>query len=193
MNRQELKEIIEFIKETDKLKSVHRKTYLSQENRFEDSTQHSWHLALLVILIKDHLSSDLDYTKMLEMAIIHDLVEIYAGDTYTFDEEANKSKVQREKEAAKKLFAKLPEKLQFQFDELNTEYVSRNSSEAQHISALNKLIPKIQNKITNYRAWRENNLSREKLDDSFTKYCEFNEEIKLLSEVMKEDIKDYQN
>lgn len=191
MKKEELRQILEFMKETDKLKSVQRKTYLSQEDRFEDAAQHSWHLALFTILLKNQFSNELDYTKMLEMAIMHDLVEVYAGDTYAFDEVKNLDKQEREEVAAEKLFTQLPEEVRNKFIELNNEYMQKQSSEAQHVSALNKLIPKIQNKITNYKAWKDNNLSREKLNESFTKYCEFNEKIKQLSEIIREDIKDY--
>lgn len=192
MNDNELKKIIEFMKETDKLKSIYRRTKLSQEDRFEDGAQHSWHTALFVMLLKDHLNSNLDYTKLLEMAIMHDLVEIYSGDVFAFDEENQIKKFNEEKESAKKLFGLLPESLNTKFHNLNDEYTNRKTPESQHLSAINKTIPTIQNKITNYYSWRKYNISSSRLNTFFNTHCEINAEFEQLIKIIKEDIKDFE-
>jgi len=193
MNDTELKQVIEFMKETDKLKSVYRRTKLSQEDRFEDGAQHSWHTALFAILLKDHLKDNIDYTKFLEMAIIHDLVEIYSGDVFAFDEENQFKKFNEEKESAKKLFELLPKELNLKFHSLNDEYMNRETTESIYLSAINKTIPSIQNKITNYYSWKEFNISNTRLEEFFKVHCEIDSNFKQLIKIIKEDIKDFKN
>lgn len=180
--------IIEFMKETDKFKTTYRKTDLSQDlNRYEDDAQHSWHLALWIILLKDHFSSSLDYAKMLELALTHDLVEIYAGDTFAYDQKAIESKKERESIAAQKLFSQLPKNLQKRFHSLNDEFIKQESFEAKHVSALDILTPKILNILTNFKTWKEEDVPYDKVKAKVDKFCKFNEEIRKISEILMKE------
>lgn len=93
MKKQErLKRQMEFIIEADKVKNIFRQTYLADGKRKENDAEHSWHLALAAVLLKEHMEEEADITKVMMMVLIHDLVEIDAGDTYAYDDEAAKSK-----------------------------------------------------------------------------------------------------
>ena len=101
---------IRFILETDRLKSVYRQTYITDVSRRENSAEHSWHLALMAILFRDAANvPDLDLLKVVKMLLIHDIVEIDAGDTFAYDEQGHADKAERENAAAERIFGLLPE------------------------------------------------------------------------------------
>src|SRR3989338_476599 len=96
--------ILSFLKEIEKFKLIERRVYCSDLKRKESDAEHSWHLAMFIILFEKDIAKNLDIAKMLKMALIHDLVEIYAGDTFAFDKEGQKTKKERELMAGQKLF-----------------------------------------------------------------------------------------
>ena len=100
-----LKKQMEFILELDKLKKIQRQTYLRDESRQENDAEHSWHLALMAILLSEYANEPVDTLKVIEMVLIHDAVEIDAGDTYAYDEKGNESKREREEKAANRIFS----------------------------------------------------------------------------------------
>ena len=104
-----LKKQFEFLQEIDKEKNIFRQTYLADGNRKENDAEHSWHMAMMVLLMAEHSNEDIDVLRTLSMVLVHDLVEIYAGDTYAYDTAGNESKRARELEAAERLFNILPE------------------------------------------------------------------------------------
>src|SRR5690606_1364774 len=107
MNR--LEEQLAFILEIDKLKSVMRRSYLVDGSRFENTAEHSWHFALMATILIEHADDPhLDQNRVMRMALVHDLVEIDAGDTYCYDEKAHDDKAEREIQAAKRIFGLLP-------------------------------------------------------------------------------------
>lgn len=103
-----LKQQIQFIVEVDKVKNIFRQTYLADANRKENDAEHSWHLALMAVLLKDYMKEEIDLAKVMIMVLIHDLVEIDAGDTYAYDESGAATKREREEKAADRIFGLLP-------------------------------------------------------------------------------------
>ena len=104
-----LEKQMEFILEVDKVKKIVRQTYLSDASRKENDAEHSWHLALMAVLLKEYSNEDVDLAKVIPMVLIHDLVEIDAGDTYAYDEAGAKTKQERETKAADRIFGLLPD------------------------------------------------------------------------------------
>src|SRR5699024_12162227 len=113
-----LKKQMEFIVEVDKVKKIIRQTYLADSSRKENDAEHSWHLALMAVLLQEYSNQKVDLAKVITMVLIHDIVEIDAGDTYAYDAEGNKSKRRREEKAADRLFGMLPEDQGRKFREL---------------------------------------------------------------------------
>ena len=99
---------LNFIKEIDKMKNVLRMTLVSESVRRENDAEHSWHLAMMALLLEEYAARPVDITHVLKMTLVHDLVEIYAGDTFAYDIQGNKDKEDRENKAAQKLFSQLP-------------------------------------------------------------------------------------
>ena len=104
-----LEKQMEFILEVDKVKKIVRQTYLSDASRKENDAEHSWHLALMAVLLKEYSNEDVDLAKVIPMVLIHDLVEIDAGDTYAYDEAGKATQREREVKAADRIFSILPE------------------------------------------------------------------------------------
>lgn len=153
--------IIDFLKEIEKLKLIERKVFLSDKKRFENDAEHSWHLAMFIILFEKDLPQNLDIKKMLKMALIHDLVEIYAGDTFFFDKEGHKTKKEREEKAAKKLFKKLPEELEKEFHDLFSEHEAAKTKESKFVKSFDQLQPMLQNIISGGYGWKLNHTTEE--------------------------------
>ena len=108
MNEERLKKQFAFIEEIDKEKNVFRQTYLADGKRKENDAEHSWHLAVMAMLMCEHANEDIDVYRTMSMVLIHDLIEIDAGDTYAYDAQGNKTKREREIKAADRLFNILP-------------------------------------------------------------------------------------
>ncbi|PQV62736.1 putative hydrolases of HD superfamily [Abditibacterium utsteinense] len=144
--------------EADRLKSIARRTYISDNSRRENSAEHSWHFALGVLLLREY-GSEIDTFRALQMAIIHDLVEIDAGDTFAYDTAGLASKTERENAAADRLFGMLPDDQKTEFRALWQEFESNESAEAKFALAIDRLCPILLNYTTGGRAWRENGVS----------------------------------
>ena len=104
-----LQKQLEFILEIDKEKNILRQTHLSEHGRRENDAEHAWHMAIMVFLLKEYSNQEIDVMRTMQLCLIHDLVEIYAGDTYAYDEEGKKSQKEREAKAEEKLFSMLPD------------------------------------------------------------------------------------
>ena len=184
---QRRQKIIKFLKEMDKLKSINRVIDLLHSNRRESTAEHSWHLAMMIITLKDELPEELNYSKMLEIALTHDLVEIYAGDTFTFDKKAREGKKEREEKAADQLFKILPEDLEQKFHKLFQEYEARKTKEAQIVYSLDKIHPVMQNLLSNGRTWKEYKITSEELDENKRPKMKYNIEIYNLYETFLDE------
>jgi putative hydrolase of HD superfamily len=150
----DLAKIIGFMKEAEKFKTCLRTCRTTALDRAESDAEHSWHLALFLLLLRDRLQG-LDFEKLLSLALIHDLPEIYAGDTNPYRDDSS-TKDRDEKKAAEKLFDLLPGAESKGMDRLFREYADQSSPEARTVKALDKLMPLIQNLCTNkeYSSYR---------------------------------------
>jgi putative hydrolase of HD superfamily len=149
---------IRFLIEADRLKLVSRRSYTSDGTRRENSAEHSWHFALGVLLMREY-GGEFDVFRAMQMAIIHDLVEIDAGDTFVYDNVHQESKVERENAAADRLFGLLPDDLNAEFRAVWEEFERGESAEARFALAIDRLCPVLLNYTTQGRAWRENDVS----------------------------------
>jgi len=150
-----LTQIIDFCKEIDKEKNIIRHTYLSDGKRLENDAEHGWHLAVMALLLSEYANEKLDLLKVVSIVLIHDLVEIYAGDTFAYDEEGKKSQRERECAAADKLYSLLPEDLGKKFRGLWDEFEAFETSEAKFAHTLDNFQPLLLQSATDGRAWRE--------------------------------------
>ena len=150
---------INFLKEVDKLKNIIRRNYLCDGNRFENTAEHCWHLALMVMTLAEHANNEIDILKTILMLLIHDLVEIDAGDTYCYDSTENETKAKREEEAANRIFSLLPLDQQQVYHQLWREFEERETPESQFANAVDRLMPLIQNVETGGKTWQKNHIS----------------------------------
>jgi len=158
MDPQRLEQQIRFGVLLDKLKSVQRRTWLVDRSRREDAAGHSWHLAALCMLLAEYADSPLDLCRVLQMAIVHDVVEVEAGDTYVYDNEAAADKPERERQAADRLFGLLPADQAQHWRTLWEEFEALQTPEARFVAAVDRLQPILINYHTDGAAWREHHI-----------------------------------
>jgi len=155
-----------FLREVDKLKTVSRRTLLMDGSRYENDAEHSWHLAVMAVLLKEHGNVPaMDLARVLKMVLIHDIVEIDAGDTYCYDEKGNVDKLARERVAAKRIFGILPGDQQVELRTLWEEFEERVTPEAQFAAALDRIQPLIHNYYTQGVVWRNYGVTSAKVRD----------------------------
>ncbi len=150
-----LKKQMEFILEVDKLKKIGRQTYISDATRKENDAEHSWHLALMAVLLAEHASEKVDVLKVMTMVLIHDIVEIDAGDTYAYDETGKTTQKDRENLAADRIFNILPKEQAEYMRGLWDEFEACESPEARFARTLDNAQPIMLNDATDGLAWRE--------------------------------------
>jgi putative hydrolase of HD superfamily len=150
---------IEFILEADKLKHTLRRTVLMDRSRRENSAEHSWHIALTVLVLSEYAKDkNIDFFRILKMLLIHDLVEIDAGDTYCYDDRGREDQAQREEIAADRIFNILPEDQAKSLRELWDEFDARITYESRFANALDRLQPFLHNFFTEGQTWQENDV-----------------------------------
>ncbi|EGR0698543.1 HD domain-containing protein [Vibrio parahaemolyticus] len=148
--------------ELDKLKSVLRRTRVkSAEGRLENSGEHSWHVALMAVLMEEHANAPVDICRVMKMLLIHDVVEIDAGDTFVYDTVATKEQAEKEIKAAERLFGMLPTEQGQELLALWQEFEAAQSDDAKYAKALDRLIPMLLNYHNNGQSWKENSVTRE--------------------------------
>ncbi|ELA8062779.1 HD domain-containing protein [Vibrio parahaemolyticus] len=148
--------------ELDKLKSVLRRTRVkSAEGRLENSGEHSWHVALMAVLMEEHANAPVDICRVMKMLLIHDVVEIDAGDTFIYDTAASKEQAEKEIKAAERLFGMLPTEQGQELLALWQEFEAAQSDDAKYAKALDRLIPMLLNYHNNGQSWKENSVTRE--------------------------------
>lgn len=158
-----LEQQMEFILEVDKLKQITRQSYILGADRKETDTDHSWHLALMCALLSEHANEKIDVAKTMVMVLIHDIVEIDAGDTYAYDTEGNKTKREREVRAAERIFGILPEDQARYLRELWEEFEAMETPEAKFANTLDKVQPIMLNDATGGLAWREHEVKESQI------------------------------
>lgn len=148
--------------ELDQLKSVLRRTRVkSAEGRLENSAEHSWHVALMAILMEEHANEPVDVARVVKMLLLHDIVEIDAGDTFVYDAVASAEQEEKELAAAKRLFGMLPEEQGRALFELWLEFEAAESADAKFAKALDRLIPMLLNYHNDGQSWQEHCVTRE--------------------------------
>lgn len=151
---------LEFIIEIDKLKQIYRRTYLMDKSRPENDAEHSWHLAVMMLLLGEHAAEKpLDTFRILKMLLIHDIVEIDAGDTYIYDDRATEDKSAREQQAADRLFGLLPDDQAQELRQLWEEFEQRNTPEATFAAALDRFQPILHNYHTQGMSWKKHGVN----------------------------------
>lgn len=153
-----LKQQLEFVLEIDKEKNIFRQTHLSGQGRNENDAEHAWHMAIMTILLSEYANEEIDVLKTVTMLLIHDIVEIDAGDTYAYDEEAKKTQRQREQKAAERIFGMLPEDQGKKMKDLWEEFETCESKEARFARTMDNLQPIMLNDATDGKAWEEHNV-----------------------------------
>jgi putative hydrolase of HD superfamily len=160
--RERLNDQISFILEIDKLKKIYRQSLLTDGSREENDAEHSWHLAIMAIVLSEHANDhQLDILKVLKMVLIHDIVEIDAGDTFIYDTKGNSSKAEREKKAAERIFGFLPKDQAQEFRNLWEEFETRETSEAKFAAVLDRLEPLLLNSKTEGHTWKKFSIKSE--------------------------------
>lgn len=145
---------VSFLMEIDKLKAIIRQSPIINENRKENDAEHSWHLATMAIFLKEYAADpDVDILQAVKMVLIHDIVEIDAGDTFVYDIAANVDKREREVRAAERLFNLLPADQAVEIRALWEEFEERKTSESRYANALDRLHPMMMNYMSHGRGW----------------------------------------
>lgn len=150
-----LDKIFDFIKEIDKEKFIKRQTYLSDGKTKENDAEHAWHMAIMTILLSEYANEKIDVLKTVSMILIHDIVEIDAGDTYAYDEEAKKTQKEREEKAAKRIFGLLPKDLEEKFLILWQEFEEGKTKEAKFAHTMDNIQPCMLNALIEGESWKE--------------------------------------
>ena len=154
MDVNRLEQQMRFLVEVDKMKSVYRRTILIDKTRRESDAEHSWHFALMAMLLAEYADPEkVDCARVIRMALVHDLIEIYAGDPFAYDVQGNQDKRQRETEAADKLFALLPEDQAAEIRALWEEFDAMETPDAQYAAAIDRLQPFLNNYLTQGHTW----------------------------------------
>ena len=151
---------IQFLLEIDRLKQITRRTLIADGSRRENDAEHSWHLALFAVVLAEHGPAELDLARVIKMVLVHDLVEIDAGDTYCYDPAACATQRDREVAAAERIFALLPPDQRDELRELWEEFEAKDTAESRFAAALDRLQPVLLNCHTQGRAWLEHGVTR---------------------------------
>jgi len=146
---------INFIKEIDKVKYIQRKTKLFDSDRNENDAEHSWHLAMMTIVLAEHADAPIDVLKVLKMVLIHDIVEIDAGDTFIYDTAKNHSNTDEERLAANRIFGMLPKEQADEFIAVWEEFENGETNEAKFARSMDRLEPLLQNTSNKGGTWAE--------------------------------------
>ncbi|MFA5576640.1 MAG: HD domain-containing protein [Tissierellaceae bacterium] len=161
MTRERLLKDIEFIVELDKMKSILRQTSLIERDQREDDAQHSWHISVMAMVLGEYSNKELDIGRVIKMLLTHDLIEIYAGDTFCYDKEANKSKRERELAGADKVFGILAEDKARELRALWDEFEEAKTPEAIFAASMDRLQPMLNNYHNNGGTWGKFNVAKE--------------------------------
>lgn len=165
MQPENLLKQVAFIKEIDKLKYIQRKTKLFNSNRHENDAEHSWHLAMMTIVLAEHSDKPIDVLKVVKMVLIHDIVEIDAGDTFIYDAVKNHTNTDEELIAAKRIFGLLPPAQAEEFIAVWKEFEDGITDEAKFARSMDRFEPLLQNTSNNGGTWVEFNVPYQKVYD----------------------------
>ncbi len=158
-----LRKQLAFVLEIDKEKNIFRQTHLSGHGRNENDAEHAWHMAIMAYLLQEYANEEVDIAKVMLMCLIHDIVEIDAGDTYAYDEEALKTQREREEKAKQRIFSLLPEDQKEELTALFDEFEACESAESKYAHAMDNLQPLLLNDSNQGSDWKEHDVSAQKV------------------------------
>lgn len=174
-----LNEQLRFTAEIDKMTSVLRQTLLIDKSRRENDAEHSWHISVMAMLFEEYALEKPDINHAVEMTLVHDLVEIYAGDTFAYDTAGNESKKQREMEAANRLFSLLPSEQGEKIKALWMEFDANETVDSKYANCLDCIQPFLHNTLTEGHTWKNSNprVRREQVEKRTKKIKDFMPEV----------------
>lgn len=150
---------IDFLLEIDRLKSVYRRNYISDGTKRENDAEHSWYFAMAALLLSEYSNLKIDVNKVIRMALIHDIVEIDAGDTFIYDEIAKKRQKEREAKAAERIFSILPDDQKDYYSALWSEFEDNMTEESRFARAIDRVVAILLNYKSDGKAWKENKIA----------------------------------
>ncbi|NLV76191.1 MAG: HD domain-containing protein [Tissierellia bacterium] len=160
MTSERLLKDIEFIVELDKMKTILRQTTLVDKSKRENDAEHSWHISVMAMILSEYANEEIDICKVIKMLLIHDLVEIYAGDTFCYDVEGNKDKNERELKAADKIFGMLDKDKGMELKKLWEEFEQMETKEALFAASMDRLQPFFNNYFSGGGTWKKFDVSK---------------------------------
>ena len=158
-----LEKQLAFSLEIDKVKNILRQTHLSGHGRLENDAEHSWHMAVMAYLLREYANEQVDISRVMLMCLIHDIVEIDAGDTYAYDSDSQKSQQEREELAKERIFSLLPDDQKRELISLFDEFEANETAEAKYAHALDNVQPLMLNNSNDGADWREHGVSSEQV------------------------------
>lgn len=158
-----MKKQLEFSLEIDKVKNVFRQTHLSGHGRNENDAEHSWHMAVMAYLLKEYANKEVDIAKVMLMCLIHDIVEIDAGDTYAYDQEGLATQKERENAAKERIFSMLPEEQKEELTALFDEFENYETAESKFAHAMDNLQPLLLNDSNDGGDWKSHEVTAEQV------------------------------
>ncbi len=169
MDKERFAKQLAFMLEADKEKEIYRQTHITGYKRQENDAEHAWHMAMMIYLLKEYANEPFDLAKTMMMALIHDVVEIDAGDTYAYDDSAKASQAEREEKAAHRIFGMLPDDQREEMLALFHEFEARKTPEAKFAHSIDNFQPLILNEYNGGKDWRAHNVTKSKVINRQTK------------------------
>lgn len=165
MNSERFKKQLDFILEIDKEKEIYRQTHIKGYKRQENDAEHAWHMAIMIYLLKEYANEEFDVAKAMMMALIHDIVEIDAGDTYAYDTKNLETQKEREEKAAERIFGLLPEEQKQELKGLFEEFEACESSEAKFARVMDNFQPILLNDSNNGEDWKVHKIKKSQVEN----------------------------
>ncbi len=159
-----LDKLLRFSAEIDKMTAVLRRTVLIDKSRRENDAEHSWHIAVMAMMFEEYFNGKVDIGRAVRMCVVHDLVEIYAGDTFAFDKKGNEDKEERERAAADKLFLQLPEEQAVMFRAYWEEFDAMETDDSRYAACMDRIQPLLHNTLTDGHTWVLAGATREDIE-----------------------------
>ena len=165
VDMERFKKQLDFILEIDKEKEIYRQTHLTKYKRQENDAEHAWHMAIMIYLLKEYANEEFDVAKAMMMALIHDIVEIDAGDTYAYDTKNLETQKEREEKAAERIFGLLPEEQKQELKGLFEEFEACESSEAKFARVMDNFQPILLNDSNNGEDWKVHKIKKSQVEN----------------------------
>ena len=190
MDRKRLEKQLAFVLEADKEKNIFRQTHLSGNGRLENDAEHAWHMAMMIYLLKEYANEEFNVERAMMMALIHDIVEIDAGDTYAYATKGLEGQREREERAADRLFGLLPDAQRDELRALFEEFETGESAEARFAKAMDNFQPLLLNNSNGGADWRDHQVTSAKVFGRHQRTARGSEELwKYAEEILWENIK----